>query len=598
MNGDFSMKKEVFDIRIIRSPWSDFYGQEIEDCLKTHPDSYLKEVSREGFNAVWLHCILRNIVDCSAFPEFGKKKKQIPALNKLVEKAGKYGLKVYLYFCEPRGFRGEDPFWKNNPDVKGQPNKVKDVGNFDGTYFALCSSTQKVKDFLYESSYNLFSKVPGLGGVFMITASEFHTHCYSHFPVWQKEFTDPGMKEWKKDSFQCSRCVKRKPSEVAAEIITLVNRGIKDANPQANVIAWNWSWYILEPDPQKELISLLPKDVILQGDFERGGSKNVLGKRLKIDEYSFSYTGPSPRFKKLFHLAKKHGMRVTAKLQLSTTHELVTVPYIPVPYIIAEKIKRLRNAGADGYLGCWIFGGNISVMSKVAGKMSVNPSITPAHAVRESAVEEFGQQQSCYVTKAWKMFSSAWKNYPFSIPFLYFSPINYATAYPLTLDAKTIPGIPSWLPLPKDKNGHLLTGDNLKVWIVPFSAGFAIKSFRKLLAEWEIGIEILEKGTINQDSPRYRKELDMAVHISLLVQSTINIIQFYGLLKKYRKNVPGAKVNLCNLLKKELSIVEQDREIIKRNPDFGYHPEAHTHLIKEEDIDYKISLLKKYLKTL
>jgi len=593
-------KKEVFDIRIIRSPWSNFYAREIEDCLKTHPDSYLKEIAREGFNAVWLHCVLRDIVACDAFPEFGKKeKKQIPALNGLVEKAGKYGLKVYLYFCEPRGLREKDPFWKNNSDVKGQSWHIKNVGDMDGTYLALCSSAQRVKDFLYQSSYNLFSKVPGLGGVFMITASEFHTHCYSHYPKWKMEFTEPAMKKWAGASFECGRCAKRHPSEVAAEIITLVNRGIKDANPKANVIAWNWSWYILEPDPQKKLISLLPRDVVLQGDFERGGFKNVMGKRLDIDEYSFSYTGPSPRFKKLFALAKKRGMRVTAKLQIGTTHELVTVPYIPVPYIIAEKLNRLRKLGANGYLGCWIFGGNVSVMSKVAGKMSVNPSMTPAQAVREVAVEEFGAQSAAFVTKAWKQFSAAWETYPFSIPFLYYAPVNYATAFPLTLDAETIPGIPSWLPLPRDSKGHLVSGDNLKKWITPFPAGFAVRTFRKLLTEWEKGIYLLEEGAKeNRKNQRYLKELDMAVHISLLVRSTVNIILFYGLLKKYRKNAQGAKTALRKLLKDELSIVERDREIIRRNPDFGYHAEAHTSFITVADLSHKISVLKKQLKSL
>lgn len=571
-------KKEGLGIRIIRSPWSDFYGPEIEDCLKTHPDSYLKEIAREGFNAVWLHCLLRDIVSCDAFPEFGKKEKeQVPALNSLVEKAGKHGLKVFLYFCEPRGFRKEDPFWENNADVKGQPSQVLSIW-----YFALCSSTRKVKDFLYQGSYNLFHKVPGLGGVFMITASEFLTHCYSHFP-----------------RGQCGRCAKRDPSEIVAEIITLVNKGIKDANPLADVIAWNWSWYIIEPDPQKKLISRLPKDVILQADFERGGWKNVLNKRLEIDEYSFSYTGPSPRFKNLFHLAKKQGMKVTAKLQIGTTHELVTVPYIPVPYILAEKLNRMRKLGVDGYLGCWVFGGDVSVMSKVAGKMSVNPLLPSAQAVKEVAEEEFGSAPAEYVAKAWKQFSAAWKNYPFSIPFLYFSPVNYATAYPFELSAGDKPAIPSWLALPKDKNGHLVVGDNLKDWLTPFTAGFAVKTFRKLLAEWDKGLQVLEEGAKKQtQNPRYKKEMDMAVHISLLIQSTINIIKFYGLLKKYRKNAPGAKASVRSLLHKELSIAEKDREIIKRNPDFGYHAEAHTSFITEADLSYKISLLKGQLKNL
>ncbi|MGC9066705.1 MAG: hypothetical protein ACP5JO_08850 [Candidatus Ratteibacteria bacterium] len=345
--------KDVFEIRIIRSPYGDFYGREIEDAVKNHPDWYLEEIAKEGFNAVGLHCVLSDIVSSDVFPVFGgKEAEQIPALNRMVEKAGKYGLKVFLYFCEPRGFHEEDLFWKNHSDVKGQSIVFKGVPSFSGKYYALCSSTEKVKEYLYQSSYNLFKKVPGLGSVFMITASEFHTHCYSHYPKWRLKFTDPLMEEWASNTFECKRCEKMEPYEVVSEIITLVNKGIKDASSEAKVIAWNWSWYIIEPDPQKELISRLPEDVILQADFERGGHKNILNKRLEIDEYSLSYTGPSPRFKKLFTIAKKRGMKVAAKLQIGSTHELVTVPYIPVPYKIAEKLYRMKKMGVDGYLGC------------------------------------------------------------------------------------------------------------------------------------------------------------------------------------------------------------------------------------------------------
>ncbi len=593
-------EKDSFGIRIIRSPWSDFNGRELEDSAETHPDSYLEEIAAQGFNAIWLHCILRDIVACKAFPEFGKKEKeQIPALNKLVEKTAKYGLKVYLYFCEPRGFREEDVFWKNNSDVKGQPAYFHGTGESSGRYSALCSSTGRVKDFLYGSSYSLFKKVHGLGGVFMITASEFHTHCYSHLPIPQKEFNDPQMQEWAKAQFTCTRCAKRKPYEVVSEIIALVNKGIKDASPNTAVIAWNWSWYFLEKEPQKKLISRLPQDVILMATLERGGWKKVLDKRLLVDEYSFAYTGPSPTFKDVFSQAQKRNMRMMAKIQISTTHELITVPYIPVPYILAEKLHRMKKMGVYGYLGCWIFGGNASLMSRVAGKMSVNSLLSPSKAVKEAAVEEFGEQAAGHVTKAWKCFSAAWKTYPFSIPFLYFSPINYATAYPFNLSAKSVAEIPSWLPLPRDEHGHLAVGENLKTWIKPFTAAFVVRVLKKLLSEWEKGIEVLEEGAKkHRPDDRYRKEADMALHISLLIRSTINIIEFYELLKKHRNNVPGAKKSMKKLLEDELYIAEKDRGIIKRNPDFGYHPEAHANFITAEGLNYKIGLLAKQIEVM
>lgn len=237
-------------------------------------------------------------------------------------------------------------------------------------------------------------------------------------------------------------------------------------------------------------------------------------------------------------------------------------------------------------------------MSKVAGKLSINPYLSPSEAVKEVAVEEFGEKQAKYVIKAWRYFSDAWENYPFSIPFLYSSPVNYATAYPLKLNDKEIEPIPSWLPLPRDKNGHIISGDNLKGWIQPFNSSFVVRAFKKLLSEWENGIKVLEEGRRYFKEERYRKELDLAVHISLILRSTINIIEFYTVLKRYRKGARVAKTRLKNILKDELAIVEKDREIIKRNSDFGYHPEAHEQFITEKALTYKISLLKREIKKL
>ena len=443
--------KFVFNPRIIRSPSSDYYGDEIENSFQAYPDRYLQEIADEGYNGIWLRVILREIVPCTPFPEFGnKEKEQLAALNKLVAKTSRFGIKVYLYFCEPRGFKAKDPFWRRHPKVKGQPADFQTSGS-DGLYFALCSSTAAVKEFLEESSFNLFKQVIGLGGVFLITASEHHTHCYSHFPKPQKQDSDPNLEDWLKAKFSCPRCIGRQPTEVAAEIIRLINRGVKSAAPDADVIAWTWSWSILEPDPQKELIALLPKDIILMSDWERGGLKKVCGKRYPLDEYSFSYPGPSPRFKKQLEIAKKRKMRVMAKIQIGTTHELASVPYLPLSHLLANKMQKLKKFQVSGYLGCWIFGGEISSMSRLAGRMSRRPQASPSKAIKELARAEFGEKSAVSVTHAWRCFAVAWRQYPFSIPFLYYGPINYATAYPLSFNFKKEPPTASWRPLPRDK---------------------------------------------------------------------------------------------------------------------------------------------------
>lgn len=592
----------AFNPRIIRSPWADFYGPELETALEAYPDDYLREIAAEGFNGIWLHARLREVVASRLFGGAADTKRTF--LKRLVEKAGRHGVKVFLYLNEPRGLRAEDPFWRKHPEVKGQPTTVTGCGPYDGVYHALCSSTPAVREFLEESTYRLFKRTPGLGGVFCITASEHHTHCYSHYTKPQKRYTDPNFEVWAKDKFICPRCAQREASDVVAEVITLIHRGLTAADPEALTIAWTWSWVLIEPDPQKNLIARLPPGVRIMSDWERGARKKVCGKIYPLDEYSLSYPGPSPRFRRQLAIARKHGRHMMAKLQIGATHELAAVPYLPVPQLLALKMSRMRQHKVDGYLACWIFGGEVSPMSKVCGRMSRMPAMAPGRAIREVAEEEFGPQVAPAVVRAWAAFSAAWRKYPFSIPLVYYGPMNYATAYPLSLNMRKQAAPPGWLPLPRDGRGRLVLGDDLERWIEPFTPAVVTGAFRQLLTAWDKGLAILQRlASAHPDHRRLTLEANLAKHIALSIQSTINIVEFYPLYREYRAaQAPEEKRRVLRkiapLLQMELRTARRDRELVVADPRLGYHPEAHTHLFTSADLDYKAAVLERTLKNL
>jgi len=58
---------------------------------------------------------------------------------------------------------------------------------------------------------------------------------------------------------------------VISSIINLIHDGIRSSNKKARLAAWDWSWNMHYKPPYKEICDLLVKDVILMGDFERGG---------------------------------------------------------------------------------------------------------------------------------------------------------------------------------------------------------------------------------------------------------------------------------------------------------------------------------------
>ena len=102
-------------------------------------------------------------------------------------------------------------------------------------------------------------------------------------------------------------------------------------------------------------MNALPDDVILMAGFERGGRKKILDKMRVIDEYSLSYVGPSATFRRCADLARKRGLPIMAKLQIGTTHELATVPSLPLIGNLYDKVKAFKKLKIRSYMGCWNF---------------------------------------------------------------------------------------------------------------------------------------------------------------------------------------------------------------------------------------------------
>jgi len=585
--------KFTFSPRIFRSPWAepiwkDKDGTDVATSLKTHPDDLFRKISDEGFDGIWINALFRTLVPSNLYPQV--KPGQIAVLKRLVDRAGKFGIKVYPLLHEPRAPREKDPFWKRHPGVKGQPFNMEYItGCADDHFPGMCSSTGAVQEYLEQSSYNLFHKAPGLGGVLLFTASESHTHCYSHFPLPQKSFTEPDMEAWSKVPFVCPRCQPRRPADVVAELIACINRGVKRAAPDALVMIHTWSWFILEPDPQPTLISLLPKDAVLFSDWERGGRTKIGGQSYPVDEYSYAYDGPSPRFRQQCRLAKSRGLRMMAKLSINGTHEMRAVPYLPVPYLLARKMQRMQKSGVDGFEGFLPFGGEITPMTQLAGILSRFPQPSPEQAIRQVAEREYEKSNAAPVCRAWRIFSRAWRHYPFSTPLLYWGPINYATAYPLQMPLKRVERIGSWMPVPRDGKGHLAVGDNLESWIHGMSARTVISAFQRLLKEWRVGVGILKKLSPAGKDSALRKEYGLARHIELSIQSTINISAFIQINRRMEKSptaIPGD--NLKRIAEQEMSTAREEQLLIAADPRLGYHPEAHENLFHVKDLKFKI----------
>ena len=106
--------------RIFRCDKSDFYHNEIVVANETHSDMKLRDIADSGFNGIWLHGIIRELVATILFKDHQTKvDKAQDALKLLCERAKKFGLGVWLYFTEPLGLPKSHPFWKVHPGLAG-----------------------------------------------------------------------------------------------------------------------------------------------------------------------------------------------------------------------------------------------------------------------------------------------------------------------------------------------------------------------------------------------------------------------------------------------------------------------------------------------
>jgi hypothetical protein len=386
----------------------------------------------------------------------------------------------------------------------------------------------------------------------------------------------------------CPRCKERDPVDIVKEVIDNIHAGIRSVSKNPEIIAWNWSWSAYDKDPNPRIIKNLPKDVIFMAGFERGAKKKILEKTRTIDEYSLSYPGPSTRFKKSSSVARKNGNRIMTKLQIGTTHELATVPNLPLIGNLYDKAKYINENKICGFMGSWNFGNMISA-NTAAFNYFLSQKKLGAKKSELSAFAEsyFADCDKKLTAEAWLKFSEAMDNYPFCIPFLYVSPVNYSMAYqikPARINKK--PCGRSWL---MDKRN----GDFLDDCYGEYTLDEIIKGLGILQKEWKKGISILKKALNNSVGKNKEEELSNASCCYHAFRSAWNTFKAYKLRKKWSE----AKIpQYIRIIRNEQENLEAALPLVKKDKRLGFHGEAFDYMFNAELIEKKIATLKRQIR--
>ncbi len=447
-----SMRTYPLGMRIVHgylSPCGDAF---IEDSAGYMPDELLKKYASRGVNGVWLHGVLSALspypFDESLSADYQLRRKNFQSL---ISRCEKYGIKVYLYFNEPRAL-AENKFGKY----------AHLIGRRENGYAALCFEQKETREYLYNAVKDLLLDVQGLGGIITITMSENLTHC-NYRP-----------------RTNCPVCKNIPPEKTAASVNNVIQRAIRDSGSDTELIAnlWGWSPFMEWTEEQTlKGVEMLDKDISVlcvseyDLEVEKGGVKS------RIIDYSISNPGPSEITKKTLKKAGEQGNKIYAKIQTNNSWECSAVPYLPVFDLLYEHLQNLSQIGVENYMLTWTLGGYPSPMLSMVASYAQD---TEKFSLDNWYQEEYGDECKL-VKKAVRHFCKAFREYPFSIDSLYFSP-------------KTLGSANLWALEKQEKQSTMVcyAYDDYENWTRPYPVDIYLSQYEKLLAEWEKGLALLQ----------------------------------------------------------------------------------------------------------
>jgi hypothetical protein len=236
-------------------------------------------------------------------------------------------------------------------------------------------------------------------------------------------------------------------------------------------------------------------------DFERGTRIERGGVPMTVEEYSVSTIGPSPRAKIRSEQAKQGGFDFLAKIQLSTTWECGTVPFIPVPDLLAQKAQAMRNVGVSGAMATWTIGSYPSPNTEAFAIQNWNPNMSTAEVLRKVALRRYGNDATDDAVRGWTKLGAAFhEEFPFFGSYL--PPLQHGPSLPLYRRD---------IPQPFGNATLFNSKDDWHRWPAPYTPDVTVKLLNHLCDRWDEGLNDLRQTAAKSGSRRKLAERDLGV---------------------------------------------------------------------------------------
>ena len=560
------------------------FRDELTDDVDYYPDAYLKRLQLEGVNGLWLSIKLADFAKTSFTEPRADVEKRIAKLNKTVKKLAKYGIKLWLWGNEPFAMMPDDPLLKAHPEFGG--------ASFDWTpRICFCPSEPKVLQYLEEAFYYVYSHVPGLGGFINISNGEGLTTCLSAIPCNPVAWTP----------HPCRRCADKKPWQLHYLALEAMAKGMRRAEPDAKILSW---FYQPEANPSRrewvyECARHQPEGVKVMFNFESGGVKDQMGLPRCGGDYWLSYPGPAAPFSGMAAAARETGNPIAAKIQVSTSHEMATLPYIPAPGLLYRKYKGMHDAGVTSAMMCWYFGSYPGLMNRAAGMLAYSDfKETEAEFLERLAADEWGEDAP-KAAKLWELFTEAYLDYPFSNTLQYWGPFATGVAWPLRPFISAYPQAASWIPGAAKGLGATddVGGDAILCALGDFTIEEAAELSARMAAKAREALPLLDELSAKYRGDRAR-ELDLSVMRAYVyhLEAAADVFRFYLLRSEavYLSRVAGRSdeaaakaAEMHAIARRQVERGAAMKKLCENDSRLGFHSEAEAHLYYPSLFDWQ-----------
>ena len=526
-----SHRTPAFGARYIYS-YCGLYGAPLDaDLDVSFPDTLLRTYAKTGVNGIWFQAVLYKLVPFPFDPVISEGwQTRLARLRELTARAKRRGLRVYLYINEPRAM--PLAFFDAHPEIKGFER---------GSNASLCTSHPAVQQYLRDGIRTLCENVPGLGGFFTISVSENQTNCYSHAA---------------QDAQTCPRCRQRRREEVVAEVNSLIADTAHAVDPRIRTIVWTWGWRGFGAEERLRAIRLLSENCIVQNTAEEQMDIEKAGIKLKVSDYTLSNIPPSASSVEGWREAKRSGHKTSAKVQLNTTWEGSTAPFIPVYGNVRRYMENLRAEGVENIQLSWTLGGWPSENLKIASAYFFDEE-TP-FTYEDTLRAAYGDWAGA-VKNAADCFCEAFAEFPFHIGVLYQGPQN---AGPANLLYPKPTGLTATM--------TCYAYDDLEHWRSVYPEDVYVAQLEKLSRRWREGMEYLRDMPVCAFS-------DTAAVCGALFEASYNQSRFVQERRKLLADPADetARAALRRIVTRERELAQETLCIMRRRPAVGYEAANH-----------------------